>query len=425
MAQMGIPADWRATSESGMNASMNLRMDSSGHRMHCAQVDNDTRLMQKDAQTTVNNTLDAKLAELQKHSKSLDTTIKSGLPVLDKLKQTKAMCEKEIADKTKLLQINKDRIAIRLGRPASENIYDPAQEQLDSQTNVIAHAIEVQNKCLEDTNTMIKKMDNQQAIMTADLKDKKAAEDLEKKCIGPSQYHSKDVEHLGSFVSRVSPEAQMNDLSVTEQPTSWCAKSEWNVSKGEQTQSDALKLCANCEELCRKSHNETEEVHAKVQTAMKNKLIETCELWEGLMSHKAETENEIANCIEQKNQLEEAIAHKTVPLNTAQTRFDIRTQRPEREAVEDDVHIAIKDELSKITYIVAELKQKLQEMNSLIQSHIRTRDELLNDIKLKETAIHLDSDCFTYPGKKDTRLVGDVPRVKAYVTTKAVTKHLR
>mmetsp|Transcript_36302 Transcript_36302/g.43870 ORF Transcript_36302/g.43870 Transcript_36302/m.43870 type:complete len:426 (+) Transcript_36302:102-1379(+) len=420
--RMGTPQDWRNSSMFGMDKSQTIRTDSVGNREHAAQVDAFTRASQKGAQNEVNDALEHKLGALQGLISNLTQTHTDGIPVLQTLNSTKALTEKHIADKTRLHTINQERKAIRLSRPPQENVYDPAQEMLDAEDQTIQGALENLRNCLANLVMSIKKMDSMQSVLAADIKDKTAAETLEKQCIGPQRFNKfggiEDVKHLGSHTSKATAEAQVNDPSATEQPSSWAAKTEENVNKGKATQADALALCETVEANIKHCDDEITKAHKNVQHALKEKLLESSTLWESLCAHKAETEAEIASCLKAKSDLESAIAHKTVPLNTAQTRYDIRAKRPERELVEDSAHTSLKSEISQITTMIQDLKGKLAETVELLAKNNQMRDELIADIDLKETSIDLDCDCMVYPGKKDARLARDIPQIKKYAASK-------
>ena len=111
--------------------------------------------------------------------------------------------------------------------------------------------------------------------------------------------------------------------------------------------------------------------------------------------------------IREINDMEENISHqrnaisiKTSPMMLAQTRLDIRSQRPNKELVRDPIQYGLIGEVGEITTSVEQLHQRLADSESALKALIRSQLSLEEDIQVKTNSLLIDQDqCMALRGQ--------------------------
>lgn len=100
--------------------------------------------------------------------------------------------------------------------------------------------------------------------------------------------------------------------------------------------------------------------------------------------------------------IKEAIEQKIGPMMLAQTRLDIRSQRPNNELVRDPVQYGLVDEVEKIGGSVDELKMRLAESENALKALNRNELTLKESIDMKTSTLRIDEDqCMTLRSQLD------------------------
>lgn len=76
----------------------------------------------------------------------------------------------------------------------------------------------------------------------------------------------------------------------------------------------------------------------------------------------------------------------------AQTRLDIRSQRPNKELVRDPIQYGLIGEVGEISMSVEQLHQRLADSESALKALIRSQLSLEEDIQVKTNSLTIDQD---------------------------------
>ena len=88
----------------------------------------------------------------------------------------------------------------------------------------------------------------------------------------------------------------------------------------------------------------------------------------------------------------DAVSRKTAPMMLAQTRLDLRSQRPNQELVRDPIQYGLISEVGEIAQSVDVLRERLADSESALKGLIRSQLSLEEDIEVKRTSLTIDRD---------------------------------
>lgn len=94
-------------------------------------------------------------------------------------------------------------------------------------------------------------------------------------------------------------------------------------------------------------------------------------------------------------ELNKAIADKQKPMMLAQTRLELRFQRPNQELVRDPVQYGLVDEVSEISGSIEQLQTSLADSESTLKALIRSQLSLEENIRVKANSLHIEGQCMT------------------------------
>lgn len=79
----------------------------------------------------------------------------------------------------------------------------------------------------------------------------------------------------------------------------------------------------------------------------------------------------------------------------AQTRLELRSQRPNQELVRDPVQYGLVDEVSEISGSIEQLQTSLADSENTLKALIRSQLSLEENIRVKANSLHIEGQCMT------------------------------
>mmetsp|Transcript_20985 Transcript_20985/g.25200 ORF Transcript_20985/g.25200 Transcript_20985/m.25200 type:complete len:420 (+) Transcript_20985:174-1433(+) len=398
-----LPSVWRQQSVDVMTKSLKLRSSMQEYRAAYWKYNEDVRRSQYSMQLQVNDALKKKKGTLEMLIDKLSYTHSAAIPVLKTLNDMKDVLNAELDDKGRLLNKNSERLKIRSKRPPPELVADNAQKQLVSQEALLKDAVAQQQKNLKEVEDTITELEAAQQEIKIDIDDKTTALELnvksETECATPTlklpSIKCKRMEHNGAVNLDKDVEVKVDKLSdpILMSPNIWHGSTMSNVEKNRKIQTRALALCDGCEMISKKLKEAIATADKWVCQSLEERLKELSQMLDELKDQHRLTEEEIAEAETTAEMLKQALEDIKEPLRVSETRKTIHKQRPEREMIEDDVQIHLKNEMGELMEQNAYLQERKKKVDRLLSELTNTREQLNLDMSMKSKCIELDEQC--------------------------------
>eukprot|EP00854_Cymbomonas_tetramitiformis_P002425 gene2425-3155_t len=402
---LSLPSVWRQRSVDVMELAQKQRSNLQEYRSAYWRYNENSRRSQYSMQVQVNESLKKMRATLDLLVEKLSATHQAAIPVEKTLEEMQATLEKDLVEKQRLLDRNKERLDIRAQRPPQELVADEAQRQLLAQEALLKDAIVQEERVSKEVADALAQLQAAQENISVDLADKKTALDLNRKsdaeCPNPA-LKLPDITAKRMDMSQSGTLQLEKDVEISVQkpvdplltsPNVWHGATMKNVEKNRRIQTRSLQLCDGCEMLSKKLSEAILQAHHYVAQALQERIKEMKAMVGELKEQLSLTLEEIQEAETTAKMLDMALEDIKEPLKVSTTRREIHKGRPERELIEDDVQINLKSEAGELTEQQAYLEKRKEKVNELLDELVATRDEINQDIHCKEECIALDDKC--------------------------------
>ena len=177
---------------------------------------------------------------------------------------------------------------------------------------------------------------------------------------------------------------------ILQSPNVWHGSTMKGIDNNKRIQTRAMGLCDGCDMISRKLSEAILQAHHWVAQALEERIKEQKKMIEELEEQLKLTEGEIEEAETTVEMLTQALDDMREPLRVSNARRQIHASRPDREMIEDDVQIHLKNESHELDTHFAYLEQRKLRMDALLAELKATRDDLLGDIKSKTYCVNLD-----------------------------------
>lgn len=347
-----------------------------------------------DNDNRVDKALRSKIGQTTKLKSLLEDSVdKTGIEIR-KMQAIKKHLEEEQSKVNKHLSCNLDRRGHRSLRPTRELANDVPHKELKRQTDLLQETdLKLQSK-IDDVGRSINKLKAVKATLSADLSDKVAALELDNKCLDMTANDS------------TYGIPQLPNHHTAGLPFGWKKNTSMGVDEALEAHRQAQKLRKNAFHVTNQRKRMEKDQHDLLQSALSHKVSEIARLRDDLQDQLAQVEDEISKATKVKKKLEVAIQDKMPPLNLAKQRYMTRTKRPSREAIHDEVEHALLMQYNELKDVVADLQNKLNQVNDHLASLRRTKQELEMNIADKtknyKTDTHAHAMAPSRPGTSQT-----------------------
>uniref|UniRef100_A0A3P8V6F2 Tektin n=1 Tax=Cynoglossus semilaevis TaxID=244447 RepID=A0A3P8V6F2_CYNSE len=311
--------------------------------------------------------LDQRVRDVQFLEKELELTLEETIGETDNL----------ITLKSRVLK------ALEACSDPMKRVSDVVGLELQREKGVIGGVSSVLKQVVEHITEQIRMNQSARHFLEKDLKEKYEAQRIDSTCIQLNTRSNRNLQHARN-TGTILP-----SLAVT--PKLWEEISDMNITKAEQQKTNSLSLRALVESLLGQTASDmrkqiqstTAAFHQNVQDLKTAK----CQMEDHLL--KVQTA-EVASQQTIRDDLLEAINENKHFLSLAQTRLDLRYQRPSKELCHDPAQIQLIDEVHQLTTHINRLREAVAQSKEKQRSLIRCELQLQESIGMKSTSLYID-----------------------------------
>jgi len=331
--------------------------------------------------------------ETQNFKKKLDARISSLSHQYSNLKAARMSANKLMEDRRGPLRLAEKRVRIRARMPGPEKINDNVDRSLQKECEDLRNTCASLLTLIKEADSHLGKLDTHRQLMNADLEDKIQSLNVDQRCL--------EMQNMNAVVSGTEVRVENG---VLEEPRGLLDRSPklpnvWRLGTGQllqesqelESQADKLrKLILNAIQNFEDSNFTS---MTNVHTALKNKVQQSSQLQYNLSKRLQSINEELDQLQEERQQLMANISSKMGPLKVTRDRLAYRKQRPEREAIRDNVEEALEEELGTIKGYLANLQNQLDHVDAEQKRLTTIKSELERDWHNKNQALRLDRKC--------------------------------
>jgi hypothetical protein len=356
---------------------------SRGLRAATCTVDSVTRRIAKQEHRQVEAALTTKMAKSSQLRGSLVAaceTVSSSLAQLDSDRRKLATL---LHAAQQAVELSQERSALRSTKPKIENTSDATQHLLAKQQAQLAKAIKALASCSGEAEVLVKKLAGLQTAMEYDLRDKSRALELDAKAL--------------SLDGRQQLPVQMSvgAAFVPFREKSWGRKTATTIDDSKKVVADAALLSRRLAHMEREFAVAEAAMMKEVQASLKGRLSETLTAAEVLEQKLKHSYKEAESTAKSRAQLAAAMDSKRMPMQLVQQRYSVRNaNRPGREAVNDEVEVALATEFSELTSMVKELSKKGRKIDLTLKNLNCSAVQLEDNLRNKRAAYDVDAQAY-------------------------------
>lgn len=385
------PADWYSESRKHILLATGTRTLSDTMRYQSSTEMTKSVVRCDRGENKVDTALKAKIQTTKDHKELLEGAIHMTEKEIAKMESTKERLEEEANACCRHLQQNEERRLHRTTRPSREMVHDYPYKLFEAQAVFLHNAFSKLEENCKGVNDILTKLNNTKQLLEEDSSDKGSSLELDMKCIGLAPA---DGEHPVTAL-------QFSKL----QPFNWSSATKNAVLEAQLLQAESAQLRRTIARMIQTLKKGEKQQHDLVQMALDRNIASISRLRDDLHLQLQHVDEEINQAMKTKAELENAIAEKMPPLNLTKQRYLTRTQRANRELVNDEVEHALKMQYDSLNRIVTELQRKLDQVNATLASLFAHKNELEENVADKERNYEMDKSCIAMapsrPGTPD------------------------
>jgi len=239
---------------------------------------------------------------------------------------------------------------------------------------------------------VFKKLTGLKIALEADIKDKDHGLGLDAKALSLT---GKEY---------ISVSNNMGSVNVPFRPSNWGRKSQVLIQETQSCVSDAGRLRRRVAQTQKNLATAEATTMKEVQKNLKAKMEQTMDAASQLEHKIKNGYKEISYANKTKESLIDALDHKETPLSLVQQRYHTRhTTRPSREAVHDNVEVALATEYGELNSMVKELSKKHKAVSTQIKHLHTSTSQLEINLRDKSSAYNVDAKCYRMGSNPTTK----------------------
>mmetsp|Transcript_7099 Transcript_7099/g.8190 ORF Transcript_7099/g.8190 Transcript_7099/m.8190 type:complete len:479 (-) Transcript_7099:564-2000(-) len=361
------PTEWKGSTNTGVDKAAVSQMTARrGHHDSIAEM-RAAQEFQDFSQKQVVDALKFQSGKTKTLIDDLQSTIAATIDNIKKLEAEKAKLDLLCASKIFMLEDCNKWLAFRSERPTRELVDDSVQQRLLALHKQLTVSIKkVQDEGIKEVEKALAQGQNYKALLIADLEDKNSHFSLDKKCLKELKAVHMDAPKITDLVKN----AKHMELDWENKSRALMKSASDHVpfSKSRRAEISAL----SCKlEACESSRlNE-------LRLALQAKIRETTELKLQLTKQLEVEQFEVDKSKKTIGDLDKAIEDKKQPLALAETRYETRKSRPDRELVDDKPERQLAQEVTALKDILNKLLKQKADMEAKVKA-------MMDDIALLE-----------------------------------------
>lgn len=380
------PSQWRSSNVFNVSSGEKERATAERLRDECSRLRTETALQTHRTQMDVNNKLEHRIHDINYWKSELEKQHAETCNEIKALQAFIGRLEKALAATEKPLNASKQNLSLRERRVKIDLVHDNVESHLSKEVEMIENVQALLKKTIDQALEQLWLLRNAKTQLERDMGDKYGALNLDNKSYTLNN-HSKDIHYAPHAVT-----IQQNSST----PDEWEAHSAENIAKAERERKASVALRSEINGILMQSYVDLRNIYENVNNEFGKRIEDTVEAKKGLEKELARVMDEIQSMQNNIRDLTVAIADKEAPLKVAHTRLDKRSIRPNVELCRDPVQYRLVGEVGEINYSVDRLKMRLAEAQATLNSLLRNKEILEDDIEVKTNSLFIDRDqCMT------------------------------
>lgn len=348
------------------------------------RLDGETREETDTTLDDVNKKIDQRVKDVKYWKEELESKLDDVFHEIDALEAFKVRVEKAIESMQEPLHIAQTCLANREKRYDIDLVHDNVQKELIKEVEIEQGCETLLIRLHEEVVEQLRLNRKAKFNLESDLKNKFDAMSID--CHVQNLGLTNPTTYLKHGTAKIEPN------SFTEQQ--WENFSDNNIKSAEATCLNSIQLRGMVDSNLQQIANDITKQIEHTDRAFERRLWESKDAKTKLENQVKDVTKLIDDLEENVKNVEKGILDKENYLKLANTRLDVRTNRPHVELVRDPAQYKLVQEVREIEDSIRRLQDRLNESHRKLKELDRNKLVLIKDIETKDNTICIDDECF-------------------------------
>ena len=373
-------AEWAHSNLEKFRFAEDARVRSETLRNDTIKLVEDREIRTNRSQVEATNRINDRARDVQSWKKELQKELDALIEETTKLRNAKKELEHAMEQIKRPEEVVHHCMEAREYRVGIDMVNDNVVTSLKSEMAEIHKIRDQMKQHHDDIEAQLITNDNVASQLKVDLRQKRAALDIDQDCFV-----------LDNTSHEISQHPGIHNADLTNSnPQSWVKHSDRNMEESNNARKSSNALKGSVEGLMNSACTELSTAWSISNRSFKERIMETEETAGLINKHLENITQEIAALDDHIKLLKKALNDKQPPLKVAETRLAMRTHRPNIEACDDAPHGTLINEVVEINDSIAILTQKLADAEDARIKLIKSQAELREDLRVKEASLRID-----------------------------------
>lgn len=378
--QRFTPDEWKIASKIKHKNSERVRSNAERLIAESDRLDGETREQVDTTLDDVNKKLDQRLNDIKFWKGELEDKLDGVFHEIDALEAFKKRVEKAIESIQEPLHIAQSCLANREKRYDIDLVHDNVQKELIKEVEIETGAESLLTRLLEEVIEQQRLNRKAKYNLESDLKNKFNAMSID------SHVQNLSLTNPSTYLKNGTAKIEPN--SFTEEQ--WENFSDENIKNAEATRLNSVQLRGMVDSSLQQIANDITKQNELTDRSFTRRIWEEKDAKIKLENQVKDVTTLIDNLEENIKNVEKAMLDKENYLKLANSRLDIRTNRPQIELVRDPAQYKLIQEVQEIEDSVRKLQDRLNDSHKKLKELDRNKLVLMKDIETKTNTICID-----------------------------------
>lgn len=378
--QRFTPDEWKIANKIKHKNSERVRSNAERLIAESDRLDGETREQVDTTLDDVDKKLDQRLNDIKYWKGELEAKLDGVFHEIDALESFKKRVEKAIESIQEPLHIGQTCLANREKRYDIDLVHDNVQKELIKEVEIEQGAESLLTRLLEEVNEQQRLNRKAKYNLESDLKNKFSAMSID------SHVQNLSLTNPSTYLKNGTAKIEPN--SFTEEQ--WENFSDDNIKNAEATRLNSVQLRTMVDSSLQQIANDITKQIELTDRSFTRRIWEEKDAKIKLENQVKDVTTLIDNLEENIKNVEKAMLDKENFLKLANTRLDIRTNRPQIELVRDPAQYKLIQEVQEIEDSVRKLQDRLNDSHRKLKELDRNKLVLMKDIETKTNTICID-----------------------------------
>ncbi|XP_026197122.1 tektin-1 [Anabas testudineus] len=359
-----------------------MRNHSELFRQECMRLILETEKACKRMQDDDNKRLDQRVRDIQFLKKELELKLEETILEIDVLTALQSRVVNALEACKEPLRVTVLCLEERMKRFPSERLHDEVDRELLKEREAFEGVVSLLQRVVEQIIEQIRLNRSAKYHLEQDLKEKFEAQCIDNSCALMTT-HS-----IINLQKSKNTSAVLPSLAVT--PKQWENISDINIDKAEQQKTNSQSLRALVESLLEQTASDMQKQVQATTAAFQMNVQEIKNAKIQMEDQLAKVQSEYASQQRIREDLQVVITENENFLTLAQTRLDLRRQRPAKEQCHDPAQSQLLSEVQQLMAHISKLHEAVAQSGEEQRALVRCQLELQENIELKASSLYID-----------------------------------